>query len=318
MLNLTEVKVFVTAAEEMNFSKAAQRLHLSQSAVSQNIRSLEEDYNVKLFNRRGRSVFLSEAGQTILPMARELLDTSRLLEDTLHNIHGHICGMIDIGCSTTSGKYLLPKLVASFRREYPDVRANINVMGRKGVINRVIEEKFCIGVLSKKIDHSLLEYQPFYEDRVILVVHPDHPWAEYGKALPSDLIDQPLILREESSGTREVMLEGLKSHGITIDRLNIVMEVGNAEAIEVAVEEGIGIAFISELAAARALKLGRIKKVEVEGINLHRTLYATRHISTSCTRAQNLFWDFLEDQRAQLNEAVFENLVNVPVPQLVE
>ena len=114
------------------------------------------------------------------------------------------------------------------------------------------------------------------------------------------------------------MLEGLKSHGITIDRLNIVMEVGNAEAIEVAVEEGIGIAFISELAAARALKLGRIKKVEVEGINLHRTLYATRHISTSCTRAQNLFWDFLEDQRAQLNEAVFENLVNVPVPQLVE
>ncbi|MBT3336575.1 MAG: LysR family transcriptional regulator [Anaerolineae bacterium] len=311
MLNLTEIKVFVTAAEEMNFSRAAQRLHLSQSAVSQNIQSLEKDYDVKLFNRRGRSVFLSEAGQTLLPMARELLDTSRLFEDTLHNINGHTCGMIEIGCSTTSGKYLLPKLVASFRHLYPDVRANINVMGRKGVINRVVQEKFCIGILSKQIDHSLLEYQPFYEDRVILIVHPDHPWGEYGKALPSDLVDQPLILREETSGTREVMLDGLKTHGITADRLNVVMEVGNAEAIEIAVEEGIGIAFISELAAARALTLGRVRKVMVEGLNLQRTLYAMRHISTPCTRAQTLFWDFVQSQREHLNDAVFDNLTNV-------
>ena len=314
MINLTEIKVFVTAAEEMNFSKAAQRLHLSQSAVSQNIRSLEEEYDVKLFNRRGRSVFLSEAGQTLLPMARELLDNSRLLEDTLHNMHGHICGMINIGCSTTSGKYLLPKLVASFRRQYPDVRANINVIGRRSVIKRVIEEKFCIGILSKQIDHSLLEYQPFYEDRVILVVHPGHPWARYGKALPSDLTDQPIILREETSGTREVLLDGLKPHGITLDRLNVVMEVGNAEAIEIAVEEGIGIAFISELAAARALALGKIKKVDIEGIDLHRTLYATRHISTSSTQAQTLFWDFLKDQREHLNDSVIDNLINIPIP----
>jgi len=311
MLNLTELKIFVTAAEEMNFSKAAQRLHLSQSAVSQNIRSLEKEYDIALFIRRGRSVRLSEAGQTILPMAKDLLDTSRLLEDSLHNLHGQIGGMITIGCSTASGKYLLPNIVASFRKEYPQVRANINVLSQKSVINRVIEEKYCIGVLSKKAENNLLEYQPFYEDRVILVVPPDHPWGKYGKALPSDLIDQPLILREPTSGTREVMLEGLKPHGITIDNLNIVMEVGNAEAIEIAVEEGIGIAFLSELAAARALKLGRIKRVELEGVDLQRTLYAIRHLSMPNTRAQNLFWDFVGKHRVELGKTVFKNLVNI-------
>lgn len=313
MLNMTELKVFITAAEEMNFSRAAQRLHLSQSAVSQNIRSLEKSYNVELFIRRGRSVSLSEAGQAILPMARELLNTSRLLEDALHNIHGEVCGLIDIGCSTTSGKYLLPNMVATFRHLYPKVRANINVLGRRSVVNRLLEEKFCMGVLSKRIEHSQLEYQPFYEDHVILIVPPDHPWGEYGKALPSDLIDQPLILREKTAGTREVMQEGLQSHGITQDMLNVVMEVGNAEAIEIAVEEGIGIAFISELAAARPLSQGHIKKVELKGLNLQRTLFMARHIPTPFTRAQSLFWDFVKERQNKNSDSVIDKLTSASV-----
>ncbi|MCP4138836.1 MAG: LysR family transcriptional regulator [Chloroflexi bacterium] len=313
MINLTEIKVFVTAAEEMNFSRTAQRLSLSQSAISQNIRSLEQEYNVELFIRKGRSVFLSETGQAILPMARELLNTSNLFEDTLRNIHGEICGLINIGCSTTSGKYILPNMVATFRNLYPQVRANINVLSRRSVIDRLLEEKFCVGVLSKKIEHSQLEYHPFYEDRVILIVPPDHPWGEYGKAMPSDLIDQPLILREEAAGTREVMREGLQAHGITPDMLNIVMEVGNAEAIQIAVEEGIGIAFISELAAARALSLGRIKKVDIEGISLERTLYMARHIPASFTRAQALFWDFVKDKPEKFSQVIMGNLINISV-----
>ena len=313
MVNLTEIKVFVTAAEEMNFSRTAQRLSLSQSAISQNIRSLEQEYNVELFIRRGRSVSLSETGQAILPMARELLNTSRLFEDTLSSIDGEVCGLINIGCSTTSGKYLLPNMVATFRNLYPQVRANINVMGRKSVINRLLEEQFCMGVLSKKIEHSQLEYQPFYEDRVILIVPPNHPWGEYGKAMPSDILDQPLILREKTAGTREVMHEGLQAHGITPDMLNVVMEVGNAEAIEIAVEEGIGISFISELAAARPLSQGRIKKVEIEGLTLQRTLYMARHIPMSFTRAQSLFWDFVKDQPEKFSHAIMDSLINIHV-----
>ena len=170
-----------------------------------------------------------------------------------------------------------------------------------------------MGVLSKRIEHSQLEYQPFYEDRVILIVPSDHPWGEYGKALPSDLIDQPLILREKTAGTREVMQEGLQSHGITQDMLNVVMEVGNAEAIEIAVEEGIGIAFISELVAARALSLGYIKKVELEGLDLQRTLFMARHIPSPFTRAQSLFWDFVKEKQNMNGETVLDNLMGTSV-----
>jgi len=154
-----------------------------------------------------------------------------------------------------------------------------------------------VGVLSKRIDHPDLQYQPFFEDRVILIAPADHPWAEYGKALPTDLLDQPLIVREPTAGTQEVMLEALKHHGIERSALDIVMELGNAEAIEMAVEQGIGVAFISELAAARGLALGRVREVKIEGLDLRRTIYIARNTCCPLTRAHDRFWNFVAEER---------------------
>ncbi|RME91324.1 MAG: LysR family transcriptional regulator, partial [Anaerolineae bacterium] len=257
MIELSQLRVFVAAAEEKNFSRAARRLHLTQSAVSQNIQAIERMYGVQLFLRRGRSVQLSEAGQSILPLAYEVLNTARLFDDALRNIHGYVGGEILLGCSTTAGKYLLPNLVAAFRRSYPDVRVRVNVMNRQMVIDQLLGQKIVYGIVSKRIEHRLLELRPLFEDHVILIVPADHPWGQCGRVTPQDLQDQLLIMREETSGTREVLCEGLQAHGITPDMLNVVMELGNAEAIEIAVEEGIGIAFVSEVVAARGIALGR-------------------------------------------------------------
>ncbi len=147
----------------------------------------------------------------------------------------------------------------------------------------MLDERLALGITSHKIEHRDLEYAPFFEDRVILIVPANHRWAGFGRALPADLVDEPMIMREERAGTVQVLCEGLTERGITIDMLNPIMEIGNAEAIEMAVEEGIGIAFVSELAAARGLALGRVKKVEVEGLAL--------------TRAQERFWTFVVDRR---------------------
>ncbi len=309
MVDLAQLRVFVTAAEEMNFSRAARRLHLTQSAVSQNIQAIERRYGVQLFLRRGRSVQLSEAGQAILPLAYEVLNCARLFDDALQNVQGYIGGEIVIGCSTTAGKYLLPNLVASFRRIYPEVRVRVNVITRQLVIERLLDEKIVFGIVSKKIEHRHLELQPLFEDRVILIVPADHPWGECGRISPMDLQDQPLIMREETSGTREVLCEGLKAHGITPDMLNVVMELGNAEAIEIAVEEGIGVAFVSEVVAARGIALGRVKRVEVEGLDLRRCIYLARHMMYPFTRAQTLFWSFVHQQRPYLDTNILHNLV---------
>ena len=310
MVELSNMRVFMVAAEELNFSRAAKRLHMSQSAVSQNIQAIERAYGMELFIRGGRSVELSEAGQSILPMVREVLLAARLLEDGLQDIHNQIGGELLIGCSTSAGRYLLPILLSEFRNEYPAVHPHVKVLSRDAVIDKLTNRVIPIGVASKLIEHREIESVPLFEDRIILVVPHNHPWSEYGQALPSDLTDQPLIKCEELSGTCETVLEGLKHYKITVDNLNIVMELGSLEAIELAVERGVGIAFVSEMIAARGLALGRIKKVEVEGLDLRRTIYLARHDHFPFTRAQSLFWDFAKSHYDKINNEIWESLVN--------
>ena len=297
MVQLTELKVFMIAAEELSFSRAAERLHLSQSAVSQNIQALEREFGVELFERRGRSLRLTEGGQALLPMAQETISAMQHMSEAMNSLEGKVVGDLLIGCSTTSGKYLLPSLVAAFRREYPLVRVSIKILSRDEVIGRLIDERLALGVTSQKIEHRDLEYVPFFEDRVILIVPAQHRWASFGRALPADLLDEPVIMREERAGTSQVLADGLAQHNITLDMLNSVMEIGNAEAIEMAVEEGIGIAFVSELAAARGLALGRIRAVEVEGLDLRRMIYLAHNVRHPLTRAQDRFWSFVADRR---------------------
>lgn len=241
---ISTLRVFLAAAEERNFSNAAKRLHMSQSAVSQNIQSIERVYGVELFLRRGRSVELSEAGPSILPQVRDVLRAARLLEDSLQEVNSQIGGELLIGCSTSAGKYLLPALLASFQKQYHMVHPRVKVMGRDGVYERLLNQSIPIGVSSKYFEHRELECKPLFDDKVYLIVPAHHPWAAYGKATPDDLLDQQIIMREETSGTCETVMQGLKEYGITPDMLKVVMELSSPEAIEMAVERtGCGYRF---------------------------------------------------------------------------
>jgi DNA-binding transcriptional LysR family regulator len=310
LVELSNLRVFLAAAEEKNFSRAAKLLHMSQSAVSQNIQAMERAYGMELFVRGGRSVELSEAGQTILPMVREVLLSARLLEDGLQDINNQIGGDLLIGCSTSAGRYLLPILLSEFQRDYPAVHPRVKVISRDSVVERLINRTIPIGVASRQVEHRDIESVPLFEDRIVLIVHSDHPWTNYGHALPSDLTDQPLVKCEEMSGTCETVMDGLKHYQITVDNLNVVMELGSLEAVEIAVERGVGIAFVSEMIAARGLALGRIKKVEVEGLDLRRMIYMARHIGLPFTRAQSLFWEFAKSQYEKINNELWESLVS--------
>lgn len=314
MIELSILRVFLVAAEEKNFSRAAERLNLSQSAVSQNIQSMERAYGVQLFTRRGRSVELSEAGQKILPMVREVLRAARLMEDGFQEINQQVGGELLIGCSTSAGKYLMPVLLSDFQRKFPAVHPRVKIMGRDGIYERLLNQSIPIGVASKNFEHRDLECLPLFDDHIHLIVPSEHPWAKYGQATPDDLIDQPIIMREEMSGTCETVMQGLKSFGITPDMLKVTMELGNPEAIAMAVERGVGIAFVSEMIAARGLLIGRIKKVELQGLDLKRTIYIARNVHYPLTRAQSLFWDFAQSQQEKLDFEVKTSLAN---PDLV-
>jgi len=311
MINLSELRVFVTAAEELNFSRAAQRLHLSQSAVSQNIQSIERTYGVELFVRHGRSVQLSETGQAILPIAREMLNSARVLEDALVNAKGAVSGEITIGCATTSGRYFIPNLLASFQTRYKHVRTRVMLTERPAVISGILDQSLSLGMVGRKVEHRDLESQPLFEDRVIMIVPSSHPWANRTDVKPQDVLEQPFISRENSSGTYQVLFDRLREHGIDPENLNVVTELGDAEAVEMAVEKGIGITFISEVMAARSLALGRVKKISVEGFNLTQQIYLVRRKSPTYTRAEATIWDFVQQNREQLAADLLYNLADV-------
>ena len=298
--NLNDLYIFLVACETKNFSQAGRQLHLSQPAISQTINNLEKHFGTKLFLRQGRSVCLTEIGQALRPMAQELVSAAKRLDETVSSLQGEVVGEFDIGCSTASGKYLLPSLIARFRRMYPLVRANVIVTSRDSVIKKLVSGEVAMGVSSRRIQHRDLEYQEFFTDEVILIVPADHPWANFRRVYPDDLLDEPIILREESAGTVEVLKKGLLEHDISFDMLNVVMVLGNAEAIEMAVEEGIGVAFISRLVAARGIELGRAVEVKVEGMDLYHKIYLARNQRYPTTYAQSEFWDFVHQPQVEL------------------
>jgi len=293
VLNLNELSVFLTVAETNSFSAAGRELHLTQPAISQKIDNLEKHFSARLFHREGRTVRLTEAGQALQPLARELVAGAIRLEETMASLHGEVIGEMNIGCSTASGKYLLPGIVARFRRSFPHVRINILISSRQSVVEKLLSGVATLGVTSKLIEHRDLEYRDFYCDEVILIAPANHAWARYRQIYPDDLLDEPMILREEIAGTREVLVEGLQGHDISPDMLNIAMVLGNAEAIVMAVGEGIGVAFVSRLAALRDLELGNVVEVAVSGMSLRRNLYLVRNRRLPATRAQMEFWNFV-------------------------
>lgn len=298
--NLNDLYIFLVACETKNFSQAGRQLHLSQPAISQTINNLEKHFGTKLFHRQGRSVCLTEIGHALRPMAQELVSAAKRLDETISSLQGEVVGEFDIGCSTASGKYLLPSLIARFRRMYPMVRANVVVTSRDSVIKKLVSGEVAMGVSSRRIQHRDLEYEDFFTDEVILIVPAEHPWAKFRRVYPDDLLDEPIILREESAGTIEVLKRGLLEHDISFDMLNVAMVLGNAEAIEMAVEEGIGVAFISRLAAARGIELGRAVEVKVEGMDLYRKIYLARNQRYPTTYAQSEFWDFVHQPQVEL------------------
>lgn len=293
MLNIYEINIFLTAAETQNFSEAARQLHMTQPAVSMQIQSLEQRLGVDLFERSGRRIQLSEAGEALMPMARDLISMSLRIEETIKSLSGDVVGHLKIGCSTTAGKYILPHLIARFRRKHPRVQVTVYNSSRDNVMDMLRDGVTHISVVSSLVSCREAEFQPFFTDRVVLIVPVDHPWASRDSVNPQELCEVDFILRDDTAGTRQVMLEGLLEHSIHIDDLKVVMELGNAEAIEMAVEEGIGVSFVSRLVAQRGVDLGRIKIVEVEGLNLERKIYMAYNIRRAATTTQTEFWDFV-------------------------
>ncbi|RPH59278.1 MAG: LysR family transcriptional regulator [Chloroflexi bacterium] len=292
MLDLQKIDTFLCAAENLNLSDAAKQLHLSQPTVSHHIKTLEQELGAELFERSNTGLRLTEAGRLLLPWARRLLHDTASLQSMMSSLQD-VVGELRIACSTTAGKYILPQLAARFRHRHPGIQVRIPACASEKVTLDLLDGDAHLGVISREANNPNLEIQEFFHDTIELIVPARHRWTRRASIEPSELLEEAVIMREPTSGTRYVVLEELAKHDISLEDLNIFMELGNAEAIVRTVADGYGVAFVSELAAAYPLERGNVVAVPVEGLTLRRKIYMVRKRVGEPYRPRDAFWSFV-------------------------
>jgi len=293
MLDIHQLHVFLTAAETLNFTQAAQRLHMTQPSVSQHIQALERHFNDALFIRGGRNLELSDSGMALIPLAREAVNLSVRIEESMASFQGTIHGHLMVGCSTTPGKYILPQLLAKFHSYHPQVRVTCHVTRQVEVIEMLEQGDVHFALFSTPDEqHPNIELSRFICDRVVLIAPLDHPWAKQKNIEIKDLLNAQFILREEGSGTNTAIRKAFSNFGIELDDLDTLLILGNSEAIAMAVQEGLGVAFVSDV-VCRRLCQDKVAIIPVNNLEINKEIYIGRHLRRPYTAAQSAFWDFI-------------------------
>ncbi|MBU4321070.1 MAG: selenium metabolism-associated LysR family transcriptional regulator [Thermodesulfovibrionales bacterium] len=254
-----KLKVFCTVAETKSFSKASEIIHLTQPAVSLLVQAIEEIYEIKLFDRASNTVTLTPAGEMLYKYAKEILNLYAAAEKNIGEITGFVKGSIRVGASSTIGNYLLPGVIADFRKTYPKIKVHLLVGNTKRVVELLNAGNIDIGLVEGDVARQKMVVDKLVTDELALIVPPLHPLAKKRNISIFEITKEPFIFREEGSGTRQVIEKYLGKYSITPQNMMISMVLGSTEAIKESVENGMGIAIVSRWAVRKEIKYGTLK-----------------------------------------------------------
>ena len=273
-MNINQVRAFIAVVDHGSFSEAARATGLSQPAVTMQIQGLESDLGATLLERRYRKVELTEAGRALLPFARRVMAELDEARTEIERLSDSVGGHLELAVSTTPGQYILPRLLGSFLRTYPEVSVSLRVYDSADVVARVEAGEAHLGMTGARISGAKVEYEEMGTDQLLMICPPDSPLAGRPNVLLAEVAEQPFIVRENGSGTRMVFEQALRDGGIDPLELNVVMELGTSEAIVNAVEGGMGVGVVSHWMADKALALGTVAQVVAPGFPVSRPFYA--------------------------------------------
>ncbi len=258
------LQVFHTVARLLSFTKAAEELHMTQPAVTFQVRQLEEYYNTRLFDRTHNRISLTEAGRLVYRYADRIFQLYAEMDDAVREITGQISGTVVIGASTTIAEYMLPSLLGDFKARYPEVNIHLKVSNTEGIVTMVENNVIDLGVVEAPVGNKSLVVETCRMDELVVIVPPGHPLAGRESVRAEELTDYPFICREEGSGTREVIGEYMQRTGASPADMNVCMELGSPEAIKGAVEAGMGISIMSRATIGKELQLGTLVAVPLD------------------------------------------------------
>jgi DNA-binding transcriptional LysR family regulator len=297
-MDTRQLAAFCAVVELQSFSQAAERLGVSQPAVSLQVRSLERRLGRQLLDRSGRRVEPTEAGLRLYRGAQRLLALEeQLVEQVAGEEDGALRGRLELGASSGPGETVLPLLLCEFQRRNPEVRVALSVSDTQTVVELVARRELELGVVGAARRHRSVVFEPFFRDEVVLACPPDHRFA--GRTVPLDeLRGEPLILMQEGAGVRQVIEDELRGAGIRLRELDVALELGLQESVRSAVRAGYGVTFISRSAVESDVAAGTIAEARVEGLEPAREIALVRSSGRAATRVAQAFLGFARERLA--------------------
>ncbi len=276
-MNLKQLEAFLWVADLKSFTGAAKQLFMSQPAVSFQIKSLEDELQVSLFQRNEKRVVLTEAGSLLYPGAKEILRQHYKVIENLDNLKGLKTGQLNIGASTIPGEYILPLFVGGFCQIHPGIKISLKIGGSGKVVNWVNNKEVALGVTGTMVDGKGLECETWIDDELVLIGPVLVPGQFESEIKLDNLKKHPLILREHGSGTRKTIERRLQKKGIPLGQCRVAIELGSTRSVITAVQAGLGLSFVSRWAVKELLQLGTIREITVPELDLKRKLYLVRN-----------------------------------------
>jgi DNA-binding transcriptional LysR family regulator len=289
-----KLKVFCIVAETKSFSRASEIIRLTQPAVSLQIQALEEMYGTKLFNRSGCVITLTKSGKMLYKYAKEINSLYSAAEKEIGEFTGLTKGVISIGASSTLGSYVLPSVVADFRRSFPKVGVHLHIGNTKNVVEYLNAANVDVGLVEGEVNKQKLVIEKLFSDEMVLIMPPFHHWAKKATISVMNLAKEPLIFREEGSGTRQMIEKYFQKHGISPQQIKVSLIMGSTESIKGAVEEGLGVSIVSKWAAKKEKRYGSIKTATFKEEKFLRDFYLLRRKSKESSHTVEKFISFLK------------------------
>lgn len=299
MIENFRIRVFRAVARQLNFSRAAEELFLTQPAVTQQIKALEEELRVPLFYRTGGHISLTPGGKALLPIAERMKALSDEAVLAVAEAYGQKAGELSLGASQTIGQYLLPTLVAGFLDENPNVRITARSGNSDSILEALVARDIQLALIEGPEQRKDIHLEPFMDDQMVLVVPTSHEWADQ-EISADELRNEPLVMREFGSGSRRVVEHALASIGLTPKELNISMELDSTEGLLSAVEAGLGVTFVSRWAVRNQLILGSLRTSRVRGLELSRKFSIVYQAGPEPTGNVGAFREFLLTRSREL------------------
>jgi len=266
MLNFNQLRVFYYAAKNLNYTAAARELFISQPAVTAQVKSFEEFCNLKLFKKRGRRVYLTDEGKSLYAYAAKIFKFEKEIENVIDDMRELKRGILSLGTTKAYARYFMPLMITTFHRNFPKIKIQLNEGSSLDMIHSLLDFKIEVAVIAKAEDNPEVNFSPFSQEEMAVIVSRNHPLAQKQSITFKDLAKEPFIMKEKGSGTRKLVEESFEKEDCLP---NILMETSNTEFIKQLVQRGEGVSFVVKEAVVAELKDKKMAIVTLSGPKIY-------------------------------------------------